>query len=171
MAPGMLIDVKRRVALAAAAILLGVVAPGCGSSSSSACGPVVNDQLDPGSGIHVLPGAPAPSYIVDPPTSGAHQPVPQIEGPATEPIAPQLQVGMLEAGRVMIQYSDITDTEIAELEALNSTDVLVAPGKNLPGDTKVAATAWTKHQNCTAVDIDVLDKFIDHFAGIDSGQH
>lgn len=152
-------------------MVLAAVAPGCGSSSSSVCGPVVSDQLDPGSGIHVLPGAPTPSYIMNPPTSGAHQPAPQIKGPATEPIAPQLQVGTLEAGRVMIQYSDITDTEIAELEKLNSADVLVAPGKNLPGATKVAATAWTKHQNCTAVDVDVLDKFVDHFASADSGQH
>lgn len=169
--PGMLCHVNRRVALSAVAIVLTLAAPGCGSSSSNVCGPVVNDPLDPGSGIHVLPGAPTPTYVTDPPSSGAHQPAPQIEGPAAEPIAPQLQVGVLEAGRVLIQYTDLNDADIAALEALNSPDVLVAPADELPDDTRVAATAWTKHQFCTAVDDDVLDKFISHYAGKDTGQH
>ncbi len=167
----MLVIVKRLLGMLAVALLAVVGVTGCGSSSSNACGPVANDQLDPGSGIHVLPGAPTPSYLMDPPTSGTHQPAPQIEGPATEPIAPQIQVGVLEAGRVLIQYTDLTDDEIAELEALNSDDVLVAPAAELPDDTRVAATAWTKHQFCTAVDTEVLDKFIGHFAGAETGQH
>lgn len=163
--------VKSRLVALTAILVTATVAPACGSSSSSACGPVVHDQLDPGSGIHVLPGAPTPSYVVDPPTSGAHQPAPQIEGPADAPVAPQLQVGVLEAGRVMIQYTDISDEDVTTLEKLNSPDVLVAPATELPGDTKVAATAWITHQNCSAVDVEVLDKFIEAFAGVDSGQH
>ncbi|MBS1849243.1 MAG: hypothetical protein JST73_13290, partial [Actinobacteria bacterium] len=77
----------------------------CGSSTGAAsCGPIVHDRLDPGSGTHVLPGSPTPTYIMNPPTSGAHQPGPKITGPVSEPIAAPLQVGVLEEGRVLIQY-------------------------------------------------------------------
>lgn len=160
----------RHLSLLVAATLLTVCAPGCGSSHS-ACGPVVHDALDVSSGVHILPGAPTPSYLVDPPTSGAHQPGPNIPGPVREPIAEQVQIGVLEEGRVIVQYTDLEQADVKRLEALNSDDVLVAPAASLPDDTKVAATAWVTHQNCSAVDIDALETFAKHFAGKGPGGH
>ncbi|HET8929197.1 MAG TPA: DUF3105 domain-containing protein [Acidimicrobiales bacterium] len=160
----------RRLSLFVAASLLTICAPGCGAAEG-VCGPVVHDALDVSSGVHILPGAPTPSYLVDPPTSGAHQPGPNIPGPSREPIAKQLQIGVLEEGRVLIQYSDLEQADVKRLEALDSDDVLVAPAASLPGDTRVAATAWVTHQNCTAVDIDALVAFSEHFAGKGPGGH
>jgi len=161
----------RRPASLLAAALLVVCASGCGSSNDRACGPVVHDPLDPGSGVHVLPGAPTPSYLVDPPTSGAHQPGPSIDGPVRAPIAPQLQVGVLEEGRVLIQYHGVSDADVAKLEALDSDQVLVAPASSLPKGTEVAATAWVTHQYCRAVDVGELETFVSHFAGKGPGGH
>ncbi len=162
---------ERFASLLVVALLTVVGAAGCGSSNDRACGPVVHDPLDPGSGVHVLPGAPTPSYLVNPPTSGAHQPGPSIDGPVRTPIAPQLQVGVLEEGRVLIQYEGVSDADVAKLEALDSDQVLVAPASSLPGDTVVSATAWVTHQNCRAVDIDTLETFARHFAGKGPGGH
>jgi hypothetical protein len=131
----------------------------------------VHDALDPGSGVHVLPGAPTPSYLVDPPTSGPHQPGPNIPGPERAPIAPQLQVGELEEGRVLIQYRGLPDADVKRLESLNSDEVLVAPATALPDHTKVAASAWVTHQYCTAVDVGALETFAKHFAGKGPGGH
>lgn len=160
----------RRTSLFAAAVLLATIAPGCGSSDA-ACGPIVHDTLDPGSGTHVLPGSPTPSYLVNPPTSGPHQPGPVIDGPVREPIAPQLQVGVLEEGRVLIQYDDVSSVDRDRLEALNSDKVLVAPASALPDGVRVAATAWVTHQHCSAVDIDTLEKFATSFSGKGPGGH
>lgn len=160
----------RRSSLLITALMLVIATPGCGSGDR-VCGPVARDALDPGSGVHVLPGAPTPSYLVDPPTSGAHQPGPSITGPLREPIAPQVQVGMLEQGRVVIQYVDLSRADVRRLEALNSADVLVAPAGSLPGDTRVAATAWTVHQHCSGLDTAALDDFVERFAGTGPGGH
>lgn len=150
--------------LLAISVVTSTAVPACGTTDA-ACGPVVHDALDPGSGTHVLPGTPTPSYLTDPPTSGAHQPGPQIDGPLADPLAPQLQVGVLEEGRVMIQYADVSSAEIARLAKLNSADVLVAPAERLPNGTKVVATAWVTHQACSAVDIATLEEFATRQAG------
>ncbi len=163
-------SMSRRVILVGLGVLIAALVPGCGETSD-ACGPVVHDPLDPASAVHVLPGAPPPSYQTDPPTSGAHQPGPAVPGPATEPVPLQVQVGQLEAGRVLIQYHDLGADEVDQLEALDSDEVLVAPAESLPGDTRVAATAWVTHQHCTGVDVEALERFIDHFSGGGPGGH
>ncbi len=104
-------------AIAVAAFLAATSLAGCGSSGSSTCGPVTRDALDPGSLTHVLPGAPAPSYLTDPPTSGAHQPTPSVSGVQSKPIDPQIQVGILEEGHVLIQYHGLDPAEVAALRA------------------------------------------------------
>ncbi len=155
----------------AASVVLAVSATACGSSSNEACGPIVHDALDPASATHVLPGAPTPSYAVNPPTSGAHQPGPRITGPVHKPIAPQIQVGILEEGRVLVQYHDISDADVQALEKLDSDRAVVAPATDLPGDSHVVATAWVTHQSCTQVDVDAMKKFIAARAGKGPAQH
>lgn len=161
-----LVMTKHRVLLVGFAALGLLTVPACGSKASQAkCGPIVHDKLDPGSGTHVLPGSPTPSYIVNPPTSGAHQPGPRITGPVDEPIAPSLQVGVLEEGRILIQYKGVSDEDVKTLEALNSDQVVVAPASMLDGDATVVATAWLTHQSCTGVDTETLKEFVAQRAG------
>lgn len=140
-------------------VLAGI--PACGSSPQRACGPITRDALDPGSLTHVLPGAPPPSYLTDPPTSGAHQPTPMIHGVQRRPIAPQIQVGILEEGRVLVQYHGVSTKDVARLRTLSSHEVVVAPAASLPGNTRVVATAWVTRQECSAVDLGQLRHFVD----------
>lgn len=162
--PVRLRDVIRRSSILLTSLALGLCAPGCGGAQAD-CGPVVHDALDPASGTHVLPGAPTPSYAALPPTSGAHQPGPTIKGPVHEPISPPLQVGVLEEGRVLIQYHGISDTEVKRLEALNSPTVVVAPAAILSDGHKVVATAWVTRQSCSRVDIEAMQHFAEQHAG------
>lgn len=157
-------DVIRRSSILLVTVALGLCAPGCGGAQAT-CGPVVHDALDPASGTHVLPGAPTPSYAALPPTSGAHQPGPTIEGPVHEPISPPLQVGVLEEGRVLIQYQGISDTDVKRLEALNSPTVVVAPAASLSDGHKVVATAWVTRQACSGLDIEAMQHFAKQHAG------
>ena len=115
---------------------------------------------------HVLPGAPTPSYLTDPPSSGAHQPTPEVKGFRTRPIEPQIQVGILEQGRVLVQYQGIDRAEVAELRGLVSPEVVVAPAASLPGGARVVATAWVTRQVCTSVDLGQLR----HFVSVRSGK-
>lgn len=150
------------------AVLSALLVASCASSSStgaSACGPITRDALDPSSLSHVLPGAPTPSYETDPPTSGAHQPTPKVEGFRRQPIAPQIQVGILEQGRVLIQYRGIGRSDVVALRGLVSPEVVVAPAASLPGGAHVVATAWVTRQVCTAVDLEQLRQFISARSG------
>lgn len=135
-------------------------AVGCSSSTSSACGPGIREALDPNSLVHVLPGAPTPHYESTPPTSGAHQPTPPITGVQTAPIAPQVQVGILEQGRVLLQYRGLDPTDIRALRELASPMVVVAPARSLPGKSTVVATAWVTKQSCDRLDVPTLEKFV-----------
>jgi hypothetical protein len=120
---------------------------------------VTRDALDPGSLTHVLPGAPTPSYLTDPPTSGAHQPTPPVTGVRRKPIDPQIQVGILEQGHVILQYRGLDPAQVTELRRLASSTVVVAPAPSLPGDAKVVATAWVTRQVCRGLDVPALRAF------------
>lgn len=157
--------VHRKFATLVLAGLVIAATASCGSSAKQACGPVTHDPLDPGSGTHILPGAPTPSYLVDPPTSGAHQPTPPVEGVRHTPIAHQIQVGILEEGRVLIQYHGLSQTDTSAVQRLVSKQVVVAPARELPGNSHVVATSWVTHQSCTAVDAKTLKRFIATRAG------
>lgn len=144
-----------------ASFLAGLILSGCGGSATTkACGPAVREALDPNSLVHVLPGAPVPNYLTDPPTSGAHQPAPPIKGPRTKPIDPQIQVGLLEEGRVLIQYRDLAATDVQSLDKLNGTKVITAPNPDLPGNAHVVATSWLVKMQCDAFDDAALQDFI-----------
>jgi drug/metabolite transporter (DMT)-like permease len=145
------------VLLVVAATLVGC---GGGSSASTGCGPIVREALDPQNLVHVLPGGADPTYISDPPTSGAHQPGPKITGVVTNPISRPLQVGLLESGAVLIQHrADLDAADRAALEALAGDRVVVAPSADL-GKASVVATAWTFKRTCSEVDAPALEQFI-----------
>ena len=147
------------------AVLLASSAAGCGDDGGSSarevegsCGTPRREQLDNRFVEHVLPGA-EPGYLTDPPTSGPHQPAPAPRGSSDTPLSRPVQVGLLEQGRVLVQYRDRRDAEA--LGRLASPDVIVAPNPELPAD--VVATAWTFKLECDGVDIAALDTFVaDH---------
>ena len=155
-------------AVALATIL--ILSTGCGGSSEAACGPIVREALDPSSLTHVLPGAPKPKYLTSPPTSGAHQPTPGLTGVQRHPIEPQVQVGLLEQGQVLLQYHGLTTAQVRSLRALASDTVVVAPAKSLPDGDEVIATAWVTKQSCRDLDVATLRTFISTRVGRGPGR-
>lgn len=146
--------------LAAAALLWAGLA-GCSTSSARGCGPERREALDPGYLQHVLPGVGvAPHYQTDPPTSGPHQPAPPVTGVSTKPIAKPVQVGLLESGKVLVQFKGITATQAGQVKALAGPQVVVAPANELPPGDKVVATAWTWKLTCGGTDTSALRRFV-----------
>lgn len=158
--------------LVVAAIVV-VVASACSSGGGSAdgpCGPVRREALDPRS-VHVLPGADAPDYRTDPPTSGPHLPTPSTESVRTEPLARPVQVGILEEGGVLIQHTGLTRAEQDEVEGLAGTGVVIAPADSLPDGAVFLATAWVTKQACDALDVAELRSFIADHGDAGPGGH
>ena len=148
-------------------VLLGVAAlGGCsdGSDADGACGPTTRESLDPAYLVHVLDGAEGLEYTSDPPTSGPHQPGPEVSGVVAEPLTAPVQVGVLERGDVLIQYDpSLGAAAAAELDAVAADHVVVAPNPDLPAP--IVATAWLYKRTCDAVDADALRAFSDERAG------
>jgi hypothetical protein len=143
------------------AVLLAGAVVACGDDAPAACSPVTREQLDPNSGLHVLPGQDVPEYTSDPPTSGAHYSLPPPTGAVSEPVDRPLQVTALEGGMVLVQHHDLADADVRALEALASDVVLVAP--NDDQTDPVVLTAWITKQTCSGVDTDEIQTFIaDH---------
>lgn len=157
-------------ALAVAGLLAAVGAcGGDGGRTAGPCGAVQREPLDQRA-AHVLPGAPAPEYRTDPPTSGPHMPSPVTGAVRDEPLPAPIQVGVLEEGRVLVQHHGLTGPERAEVEGLAGEDVVVAPAEALPGDAAVVATAWVSKQVCDGVDVEALRTFVaDHEDGRPGG--
>lgn len=152
----------RRTLLAAAVIVAGVLLV-AGRSGPGPCEPPVRDPLDPRSLQHALPGAPPPSYATEPPTSGPHQAGGLAGGVVDQPLPGPVQVGILEAGQVLVQHRDLDPVERTRLEALAGPLVVVAPNPALP--TRVVASAWRTRQGCHAVDATELRRFVSDHAG------
>jgi Protein of unknown function (DUF3105) len=146
-------------------VLLFVVglAAACGGSDDAACGPVTQEALDPNSGLHVLPGQDVPEYTSDPPTSGAHYSLPPPTGAVDQAVDRPLQVTALEGGMVLVQHRDLSEADTAELEALGSPQVIVAP--NSDQDDPVVLTAWITKQSCSGMDVDEVETFIEEQQG------
>ena len=180
---------KAPAVLAALAALGGVGLGGCATSepeaqdtttsstapsSDEGCGTVVEEQLDPQSGRHLLPDAPVPAYLSDPPTSGAHRSggAPP-SGVLSEPIDPPTQVQILESGRVLIQFASgqVTPVEVEQLEKLAAANdkVVVAPHDALPAP--VVATAWVHKMLCEDVDANALAAFAGSYTVKAPGEH
>ena len=130
----------------------------CGGDEEVACGPVAREALDPNSGFHVLPDQDVPEYTTEPPTSGAHYSLPTPTGAVAEPLERAMQVTALEGGMVLVQYQDLSDADVAELEDLGSDVVIVAP--NPDQAEPVVLTAWITKQTCSGVDVATVETFI-----------
>ena len=137
-------------------VLVAGLLTACGDDGSgAACGPVTREQLDPNSGLHVLPDQDVPAFMTDPPTSGAHYSLPPPTGAVADSVEPAMQVTALEGGMVLVQYRDLPDDDVASLEELGSDQVLVAPNDDLP--EPVVLTAWLTKQTCSGVDLDQIN--------------
>jgi drug/metabolite transporter (DMT)-like permease len=158
------------------AVLVLVVAlalVGCGDGvpggGGGPCEATRTEELDPNSNQHVLPNAPPPEYLSDPPTSGPHQPSRELSGVVDEEIPAPVQVGLLEVGGVLIQYdADLEDATLADLADLDPV-VVVAPNDDLP--EPVVATAWRHKMVCSEASLADLRDFVAEFAGRTAADH
>ncbi len=145
-------------------LVLAVLAAGCGSSSSTAsCDPIIREELDPASSVHVLPTAADVDYASDPPTSGPHQPTPRIEGRQDEPLLRPVQVGIVEDGGILLQFDPDAFPDPTEFDAIANDPVVVAPNPDL--DDPIVLTAWTAKQTCGVLDAVAVQAFVDDRAG------
>ena len=152
------------VRLVAWFVAAALCAGACGSSSSSAsCGPILREELDPGSSIHVLPNAVDVEYASDPPTSGPHQPVPDLVGLQDQPLPRPVQVGVIEDGGILVQYDPAAFADTSELAALADGVVVIAPNPDL--DDPVVLTAWTAKQTCSTVAPEAVASFVEDRQG------
>ena len=135
-----------------------------GDSEGAGCAPAGQEQLDPASATgHVLPGAPEPKYLTDPPTSGPHQSGTPPSGRVDRPLTRPEQVTLLEGGEILLQHRDLSSGDRQALEGLAGDDVTVAPNPDLPA--AVVATAWTYKQTCERADLASLREFIREHRG------
>lgn len=148
---------------------LAVVSAACGTGGGSrddvsvGCGPTSRERLDPSSPVHLLPGAPEPDYLSDPPTSGPHLSGRPPSGVSPEPLDRPTQVLVLEEGGVLIQHRGLDDAGAARLAELAGDHVVVAPNPELPNP--VVATAWLAKRTCDEVDLEALRQFVDDRLG------
>jgi hypothetical protein len=139
----------------------------CNTSHSSGCGAPVQEKLDSRSALHLFPGAPEPVYQSDPPTSGPHRLGPRPTGIVDTPIDRPVQVAMLEAGDVLIQYKNATDK--SALAPLAAPQVTVAPNPTM--SQPVVATAWTWKLSCRAPNTKALRSFVAKHLGVNKPAH
>lgn len=157
------VPLARTGVLAATAALIALLAAGCGDDDG-ACSPIRRERLDPAYLVHVVGTERAVDYTSDPPTSGPHQPSPDVAGIREEPIPQPVQVGILERGDVLIQHDpDLPRDDLEALRGLAGERVVVAPSPDLP--EPVVATAWVHKRSCSSVDVDALQEMIDERAG------
>lgn len=145
-----------------AALTVVVLAPSvaaCGGDAAAGpCGSIRKEALDPQFLRHVGRDATA-RYLSDPPTSGPHQPGPEVTGTLDEPISRPVQVGLLEGGAVLVQHDpDLPAADVARLQGLVDAGVVLAPNPDLPAP--VVATAWVHKLSCSEVDVAALREFV-----------
>ncbi|MDH3756017.1 MAG: DUF3105 domain-containing protein [Acidimicrobiia bacterium] len=144
----------------AVAVSLGLVAAGCGGddADSSVCSAPVREALDQQSLVHVLADDQV-EYLTDPPTSGPHAPGASAVGVLDTPLPRPTQVGVLEAGGILLQHNGLDPAAQADLESLAADGVVVAPNPDAPDP--VTATAWLHKQVCETTDTATLIAFIE----------
>ena len=104
-------------------------------------------------------------YKTNPPTSGAHDPVPAQDGNYPEPPETEPTVHALEHGRVNFQYKAGTpDRRVQQLETLVGEEVRGQSGfhtllfqNQTNMDAAVAATSWTRSLTCPTFNDKVFD--------------
>jgi hypothetical protein len=156
--------ISRPVLLVVGAALM-IVACGGGGSLEADCGDVVTEELDPTWTVHLLPNAPEPDYLTDPPTSGAHYSAEPVSGVVDVALDRPSQVTILEVGGVLVQYrpNDVDESDRARLGRLVDDGVVIAPAPDLADP--VVATAWRTKQACQGVALDTLTDFISDHGG------
>jgi uncharacterized membrane protein len=150
------------VVLLVVVLLAGPLAACGGGGSSAVCSSATSEPINPDL-RHVFTGGAEPVYTTDPPTSGPHAPGAAPKGVLTDPLSRPSQVGVLEAGVVLLQYRDLSADETRSLGELVIDNVVVAPNASLPA--RVVATAWLFKQTCSGVDTTALRGFIRTRAG------
>jgi hypothetical protein len=135
---------------------------GPSGSAASACDQPIREELDPASFTHVIDPATA-NFKTDPPTSGPHVSGAVPTGLVDGALPGAVQVAILEAGHVIVQYRDLTGDDLDEVKLFAGAQVVVAPNADLPAP--VIATAWTYKLTCDALDIDAIETFIANHAG------
>ncbi len=135
--------------------VLAILAAACGSGDG------ITEFNDLGR-EHVGPGDAQPTYNSDPPTSGPHAPNWSRCGVTGREVPDVVQVHNLEHGTVIVQYSpDLSQGDLETLTALarglGAGHMIVAPRADL--DDLVVATAWTRMQRFSEVDIVGLRDF------------
>jgi len=132
---------------------------GRASAADGPCDPTIEDPLDPGPAVRLLPNAPAPEYQSNPPTSGPFEVGPRVPAVSTVELSGPVQVGLLAQGKVLIQYRDLSTAVAGALQSLASTeDVVVAPNASLT--SPIIATAWRTRQECSGFNAEVLNRFV-----------
>lgn len=127
----------------------------CSGEAERACADPIDDDLDPLSSLHVLPGTEV-DYLTDPPTSGPHAAGVPPSGVLDEPLALELQVSALEADRVVVQFRDPAAlAAVAPLVEGARDDVIVAPNPDLTDP--LVATAWTRRLVCPDASADAIE--------------
>jgi hypothetical protein len=122
---------------------------------------------------HLKPGAPAPKYGTNPPTSGDHVTTPFQSADGAYREMPDLinVVHSLEHGRIEVQYSpDLPEEDQLALKGVfdeSPSGVLLFPNDRMPYE--VAATAWAQLIGCKrfegAKTLDAIRNFRDQYRG------
>jgi len=132
------------------------------------CSAPIEEEFDPTSSQHVLPGAVEPNYLTDPPTSGPHTAGPSRTGVLDETLARGVQIGVLEAGGVIIHHNGLDDDSIAALASLADTEGVSLMANEVVPDGGVIATAWLHKVTCDGAEPDAVQAFIDgHLDAVD----
>lgn len=124
-----------------------------------------DDAVSPAPNNHVPP----PSYEVDPPAGGNHDPSPAPAGRYEQADAPTdaKVVHSLEHGYVAIWHRPgLAKKEmdvIAKVFDRYENDVLVVPRGSLPPGTEVAATAWGERLLCENAELGPLTEFVEQY--------
>lgn len=165
------------VAAAAIALLSGYFAgqdtPGV-SGSASAPGIAIKDMGD----AHLSPGAPVPHYDSNPPTSGAHVPVPVTRDDAVLSDNQLLQA--LQLGNVVLMYGTGSPPDGLEQLARSSagpfSPALAATGQAVilarrPGIGGIVALAWARLLHVSSPSSSSLGPFITYWLGKGAPRH
>jgi hypothetical protein len=121
---------------------------------------------------HLKPGQPHPHYNSNPPTSGAHVPLP-VDGNDRQLSDDQL-LEALQLGDVVVMYGTSAPpsglTSLADSLAAPFTPALAAAGQAVvlarrPGTSGLVALAWTHMLRVGAAGDPMLRSFIDYWLG------
>lgn len=130
-------------------------------SRETGCDLPRQEPLSSSSSLHLLGNAEV-VWETNPPTSGAHYPVPPKGGNYDYTLSNLEQVSFLEFGGVIIQYlPSSNDTDHQKLTSFASDSVIISPNETLK--SLLVATAWTWKLSCKNYEFETLEKFIaDH---------